>query len=61
MSHSISGRFAVRDGRWYLVLCPGSGGWTKGDAHAAAEVLPLVRLHDLDADPGGKRNLAAPA
>jgi arylsulfatase A len=55
--HSIEGKFAIRDGHWKLVLCPGSGGWTKKDAEAAKEGLPLVQLYDMQADPGEKNNL----
>ena len=57
--HSIDGKFAIRDGHWKLVLCPGSGGWTKNDAEAAEEGLPLVQLYDLQADPGERQNLQA--
>lgn len=49
--HSIEGRFALRDGRWKLALCAGSGGWSKGK-----EDNP--QLYDLAADPGETRNLA---
>jgi arylsulfatase A-like enzyme len=28
--HSIKGNFAIRQGKWKLELCKGSGGWTKG-------------------------------
>jgi arylsulfatase A len=55
--HSITGKFAIRADRWKLVLCPGSGGWTKNDAEAADEGLPLVQLYDIQADPGEKHNL----
>lgn len=55
--HSISGKFAIRDGRWKLVLCPGSGGWSKRDDEAAAEGLPLVQLYDMTDDPGETTNL----
>ncbi len=57
--HSITGKFALRDGRWKLVLCPGSGGWTLNDAQAAGEGLPLVQLYDMQDDPGETRNLEA--
>jgi arylsulfatase A-like enzyme len=56
--HSIAGKFAIRDRQWKLVLCPGSGGWTKNDAEAFKEGLPLAQLYDMDADPGEARNLA---
>lgn len=56
--HSISGKFAIRDKQWKLVLCPGSGGWTLPiDREAAAEGLPLVQLYDMQNDPGETNNL----
>ena len=57
VNHSIQGKFAIRDGRWKLVLCPGSGGWSKNDAEASEEGLPLVQLYDLESDPGETCNL----
>ena len=57
--HSISGKFAIRDGLWKLVLCPGSGGWTYNDADAAESGLPLVQLYNMKDDPGERRNLHA--
>ena len=57
--HSISGKFAIRDGQWKLVLCPGSGGWTYNDAEAAKAGMPLVQLYDMKDDPGERRNLQA--
>jgi len=56
VNHSIQGKFAIRDGRWKLVLCPGSGGWSKNDAEAVEEGFPLVQLYDLESDPGETRN-----
>lgn len=55
--HSKDGKFAIRDGRWKLLLCPGSGGWTQNDAEAAKAGLPLVQLYDMQIDPGETRNL----
>ncbi len=58
--HSISGKFAIRDGNWKLLLCPGSGGWgsPKDDA-ALKSGLPAVQLYDLSKDIGEKKNLQA--
>lgn len=56
--HSINGSFAVRDGRWKLLLAPDSGGWSAprpGDAGAAA--LPRFQLYDLETDPAERTNL----
>jgi arylsulfatase A-like enzyme len=56
--HSISGRFAIRQGNWKLALCPGSGGWGKpGDADAAKQGLPAAQLYDLSTDPAETTNL----
>ena len=58
--HSIDGRFAIRQGRWKLALCPGSGGWTEPtDAQAVQQGLPGVQLYDLVQDPGERNNLQA--
>ncbi|MCC7494999.1 MAG: arylsulfatase [Fimbriimonadaceae bacterium] len=58
--HSIDGRFAIRDERWKLILCPGSGGWSAPRDKAAREQgLPGTQLYDMIADPGERTNLAA--
>jgi hypothetical protein len=58
--HSINGMFAIRQGRWKLELCPGSGGWGKpGDGEAAQQGLPGVQLYDLSADIAEKNNVQA--
>jgi arylsulfatase A len=51
--HSIQGRFAIRDGKWKLCLCAGSGGWSPGGGTESPQ------LYDMDADPGETKNLAA--
>ncbi len=50
--HSISGKFAIRQGPWKLELCAGSGGWSKGGGPESPQ------LYDLVADPGETKNLA---
>jgi arylsulfatase A len=58
--HSIAGQFAIRQGRWKLAMCPGSGGWSEPtDEHATAQGLPPVQLYDMFADTGEKHNLSA--
>ena len=51
--HSISGKFAIRQGPWKLELCAGSGGWSKGGGPESPQ------LYDVVADPGETKNLAA--
>ncbi len=51
--HSISGRFAIRQGPWKLCLCAGSGGWSRdGDAESP-------QLYRMDADAGERQNVQA--
>jgi arylsulfatase A len=58
ISQSIDGCFAVRDGHWKLILCPGSGGWSPPrpgrDDHRG---LPEFQLFDLQSDPRESQNL----
>lgn len=57
--HSISGRFAIRQGNWKLLLASGSGGWTSPrDAEAAAQGWPDIQLYNLGQDLGEQNNLA---
>ena len=58
--HSVSGHFAIRRGKWKLLLCRGSGGWSPPREPAAAtQNLPPVQLFDLHNDPKETRNLQA--
>ncbi len=60
VSQSINGSFAIRDGQWKLLLCPGSGGWSFPKPGADdTSGLPEFQLYDLSTDPGEKTNLAA--
>ncbi|MBL9188223.1 MAG: arylsulfatase [Opitutaceae bacterium] len=68
VNHSADGEFAIRDGKWKLLLCPGSGGWSPPTANptqwlpaerADLSKLPPFQLYDLAADPAETKNLAA--
>jgi arylsulfatase A-like enzyme len=54
VNHSVSGMFAIRDGRWKLVAGNGSGGREepKGEPFGRP-----YQLYDLDADPSETRDL----
>lgn len=58
--HSINGSFAIRQGKWKLALCPGSGGWSEPvpKVAKAGDYFP-VQLYDLETDIGEETNLAA--
>ncbi len=55
--HSINGSFAIRQGKWKLCLCPGSGGWSAPRPGKATKDLPKLQLFDLEADIGEKKNV----
>jgi arylsulfatase A-like enzyme len=55
--HSIDGSFSIRQGRWKLELCPGSGGWSDPKPGEEPEGAPPIQLYDLEADIGERANL----
>ncbi len=56
--HSVNGSFSIRQGRWKLELCPGSGGWSPPrPGSQEAKQLPPVQLYDLSRDIGEKTNV----
>lgn len=57
--HSIGGWFAIREGKWKLALCPGSGGWSAPRPGEEPANAPKVQLFDLEADIGEKNNVQA--
>lgn len=56
--HSIDGSFSIRQGKWKLELCPGSGGWSDPKPGEESASMPLVQLYDLDADITEMDNIA---
>lgn len=57
--HSVEGHFAIRDSRWKLILCPGSGGWSSPMVSAALkEGLPTEQLYNMSNDKEERHNLA---
>ena len=56
--HSINGSFSIRQGRWKLEFCPGSGGWSYPRPEEAEKLdLPRFQLYDLDKDIGERNNV----
>lgn len=56
--HSINGSFALRQGDWKLIFCPGSGGWSfpRPAQVAKTDTLPQWQLYNLATDPAETDN-----
>ena len=58
LHHSVNGFYAIRQGKWKLILCPGSGGWSYPTPVQASELdLPAFQLYNLYEDIGETKNL----
>jgi arylsulfatase A-like enzyme len=57
--HSINGSFAIRQGDWKLIMCPGSGGWSfpRPSNTEVIDTLPPIQLYNLYVDPAESNNL----
>lgn len=56
--HSVNGSFSIRQGKWKMSFCPGSGGWSDPRPAKAKEMdIPPLQLYDLSQDIGESRNL----
>jgi len=56
--HSANGSFAIRKGKWKLILCPGSGGWSYPRPGVDDITgLPDTQLYDMESDLSETTNL----
>ncbi len=56
--HSANGSFAIRKGKWKLILCPGSGGWSYPRPGVDDMTgMPDVQLYDMENDRAETTNL----
>jgi len=56
---SINGSLAIRQGKWKLELCAGSGGWSAPHTPADLKGLVPTQLYDVVADPAETKNVQA--
>ncbi len=58
--HSVNGSFAIRQGKWKLIFCPGSGGWSYPRPEKAGKMdLPSLQLYNLEKDIDESKNLVS--
>jgi len=59
--HSSNGKFSIRQGKWKLSFCPGSGGYgaAPSDDEARKNGLPTLQLYDFSSDICEANNLVA--
>lgn len=50
VNHSSQGMFAIRKGKWKLILGKGSGGWSKNNNALPLEEQPRGQLYNLETD-----------
>jgi len=56
--HSVDGEFAIRQGNWKLIMCPGSGGWSYPRKKDLENLdIPSYQLFNLKDDPTEESNL----
>lgn len=55
--HSVDGSFSIRQGRWKLELCPGSGGWSYPKPGNEPLDAPPIQLYDLGSDVSERTNV----
>ncbi|MEF8846038.1 MAG: arylsulfatase [Bacteroidales bacterium] len=58
--HSVNGSFAIRQGKWKLIFCPGSGGWSDPRPEKAGEMdIPSLQLYNLEKDIDESNNVVS--
>lgn len=56
--HSIDGNFAIRQDKWKLIFCAGSGGWSyPTKSEVVKQQLTAYQLYDLETDIAETNNL----
>lgn len=54
---SIDGSLAIREGKFKLEMCPGSGGWSYPTTAEITPSMPKFQLYDLESDIAEKNNV----